>query len=352
MNIIDYGYDKYCQEKQIDDVSSKFEIGRVIEEQKGRYCVFTNKGEFHAKITGNMRFTAKSRSDYPAVGDWVLLSIYKDSSAVIASILPRYSVLKRKAVEHYGKTQIIATNIDYALVLQAADRDFNINRIERNLTICNEASVKPIIIITKIDLYSEEEIDNLKNMLQDRIKNTELIMLSNKTHCGLDAIDKIIQKRNTYCLLGSSGVGKSTLLNNLSNKKKVKTREISDKTNKGRHTTTYRELVILENSGIMIDNPGMRELGLFDAQNGLEVTFNQIMELANNCKFNNCSHVTEIGCAVLEALKNKTIEVEAYNNFLKMKSEKKHYESTKFEKHKKDKAFGKVIKRYKKNKKF
>lgn len=349
MTLEDIGYnsklEKYVTENGLQD----FEIGRVITEHKERYIVSTLKGEFESEITGNMRFTAKGREDFPAVGDWVTLTIYDQNFAIIHKILPRFSIIKRQAVGQYGETQIIGTNIDYAFLAQAVDRDFNINRIERYLTICNSSGVNPIILLTKTDLISDEQKLEIQNTVLARIKNIPVIAISNETREGYEVVKQCIKKGKTYCMLGSSGVGKSTLLNNLSGTSIMRTDSISHSTNKGRHITSHRELIILENGGILIDNPGMKEVGIADTSEGLEITFDKIISISKNCRFKDCTHTTEVGCAVIRAFENGILDKDSYENYLKMKKEKAYFESTVEERRKKDKKFGKIMKNYKKD---
>jgi ribosome biogenesis GTPase / thiamine phosphate phosphatase len=349
MRLEDLGYNKDLENFRIDNGLSSFETGRVIAEHKERYIIWTEQGEFEAEITGNMRFTAKGREDFPSVGDWVALTTYDSYFAIIHRILPRSSIIKREATGQFGEIQIIATNIDYAFIIQAVDRDFNINRLERYLTICNSSRVKPIIVLSKIDLVNEQKITEILEYIKVRIKSTPIIAISNLSQDGYDSIKRIIEKGKTYCLLGSSGVGKSTLLNNLSGKTVMQTGTISRSTNKGRHVTSHRELIILENSGILIDNPGMREVGIADSTGGLEITFDTIASFSLNCKFKNCTHTSETGCSVLEAVENGELDKASYENYLKMKKEKAHFESTVREKRKKDKEFGKFVKNFKKD---
>jgi ribosome biogenesis GTPase len=264
MRLEDLGYNNKLKLFRIEQNLNNFEIGRIITEHKERYIVKTTKNEFEAEITGNMRFTAKSREDFPAVGDWVALTMNDLNFAIIHKILPRFSIIKRQAVGQFGEIQIIATNIDYAFLVQAVDRDFNINRLERYLTICNSSKVSPIIVLSKTDVINEQKISEIIDNVKQRIKNVPVIAISNETKIGYEAIKKVIEKGKTYCMLGSSGVGKSTLLNNLSGRTIMRTDAISQSTNKGRHVTSHRELIILENGGIIIDNPGMREVGIAD----------------------------------------------------------------------------------------
>ena len=348
MTLADLGYNDTFEKFRIEHNLSNFEIGRIISEHRERYVVKTIKGEFEAEITGNMRFTAKSREDFPAVGDWVALATHDFDYAIIHRILPRFSVIKRQAVGQFGSIQIIATNIDYAFLVQAADRDFNINRLERYLTICNSSKVKPVIVLTKTDLIDELQVDEILKSIKARINNVPVIPISNETKNGYEAINTFIEQGKTYCMLGSSGVGKSTLLNNLSGKSLMRTDIISQSTHKGKHVTSHRELIILENGGILIDNPGMREVGIADTAKGLETTFDKIVRFSKNCKFKDCTHTIEIGCCVMEAVEKGEIDKASYENYLKMESEKSHFESTIAEKRKKDKDFGKMVKNYKK----
>ena len=348
MKLEDLGYNDKLRKFSVENKLSDFEIGRVIAEHKERYIVKTENGEYEAEITGNLRFTAKSRIDFPAVGDWVALTTYDAEFSVIHKILPRQSMISRQAVGQFGEIQIIATNIDYAFLIQAVDRDFNINRLERYLTICYSAKVKPIIVLTKTDLIDEQKIAEITDSIKQRIKDVVVFAISNETQDGYEALKMNIEKGKTYCMLGSSGVGKSTLLNNLSGKTLMRTDSISVSTNKGRHITSHRELIVLENGGILVDNPGMREVGIADTSGGLETTFDRIISLSQNCKFKDCTHTNEVGCSVIEAVEKGEIDKKSYENYLKMERENAHFESTIQEKRKKDKEFGKVIKNYKK----
>lgn len=351
MKLEDLGYNaglaKYRKEQNLDS----FDVGRVILEHKDRYVVKTATSEFDAELIGNLRFTAESRYDLPAVGDWVAISEYDENKALVHSIYPRHSIIERQAVGKSAQTQIIATNIDYGLIVQSVNRDFNINRLERYLTICNTSNIEPIIVLSKIDLIDEPTLYKRINEIKERIKIVPVIAISNQSRIGLDKIKAIINKGKTYCLLGSSGVGKSTLLNQLSGKQLMNTAAISESIDRGKHVTTHRELIVLENGGILIDNPGMREIGITNTSAGLEITFDRIVELSQSCKFNNCTHTTEEGCAVLDAFENGEIDSDSYANFQKMEKERAYFESTVEEKKKKDKNFGKMIRNVKKQRK-
>jgi ribosome biogenesis GTPase len=350
MDINDLGYNTDFEQFRIDNGLSDFTVGRIVAEHKERYTIRTADTELEAEITGNLRFAATSREDFPAVGDWVALTVYESDFGVILKVFPRFSILSRQAVGHSGEVQIIATNVDFAFLVQAVDRDFNINRLERYLTICHSARVKPIVVLTKTDLIDTEMLFQIKESVYQRIKNIPLVTVSNTTHDGLDAVTRLIEKGKTFCMLGSSGVGKSTLINNLRGESVMQTDVISASTGKGRHVTTHRELVVLENGGILIDNPGMREVGVTDVSEGLSATFDSIFEYAKACKYQDCTHTNEVGCAVIDAVKNRLIDQKSYDNYLKMNREKDFFESSVAERRKRDKNFGKMLKDYKKGK--
>ncbi len=343
MTYQDLGYTTALEQHRNVQNLDAFEVGRVVLEHRERYVVKTPENEFDAELIGNLRFTAASRADFPAVGDWVAFSEYDEGKALIHAVYPRTSLIERQAVGKTGQLQIIATNIDYGLIVQAVDRDFNLNRLERYLTICNASRVDPIIVLSKTDLINTSELESIKAKINARVKGIPILAVSNQ-QSGYDALEHAIVPGKTYCLLGSSGVGKSTLLNALSGGERMKTSEISASVNKGKHTTSHRELIVLDQGGVLIDNPGMREVGITDAPSGLEITFDGILQYAQNCKFKNCTHSNEAGCAVLEAVESGEIDADSYTNFLKMEREKSFFESDVQERKKKDKALGKLIK--------
>jgi ribosome biogenesis GTPase len=346
MTLLDLGYTDTLEKFRIENNLQEFAVGRVVAEHRERYVVRTEQGDVDTEITGAMRFSAKNREDFPAVGDWVALTMYDPDFSIINMIMPRFSMICRQAVGGFGEKQIIATNINYAFLVQAIDRDFNVNRLERYLTICYSSKVTPIIVLTKIDLINEEQCAGIIAEIRQRIDDVPVIALSSKTGEGYEAVEKVIEPGTTYCLLGSSGAGKSTLLNKLSGKTVMRTDAISDSTGKGRHITSHRELIVLENGGILIDNPGMREVGVADAATGLETTFDNLLGYAGNCRFKDCTHTHEAGCAVLAAVEEGTIDRGSYDSYLKMQKEQAWFESTLQERRKKDKSFGKMLKNY------
>jgi ribosome biogenesis GTPase len=321
-----------------------YSLGRVMQEHRERYIVTNGENEYEAEITGNLRFTASSREDFPAVGDWVAMTVYDEDQAIIHKILPRKSLLQRHSAGKTAGKQVIAANVDSAFIVQSVDNNFNLNRLERYLTICHSAHVDPIVIISKIDLAGEGETGKAITKLKRRHAEVKYFLLSNITLQGLDDLSGILCKGRTYCVLGSSGVGKSSLINNLLKRNILLTGEISRSSNKGKHTTDHRELFILDNGAIIIDNPGMRELGITDDDEGIRTTYQEIFELSLKCRFPDCRHRNEIGCAVLEAVRNGIIDNGSLENFRKITREQAFYNSTVAEKREKDRKFGTMCK--------
>lgn len=348
MTLEDLGYNNQFEESRKERNLDSFGIGRVIQEHKDRYTVKTESEDFECELIGNLRYSVNDKSELPAVGDWVAISEYDEGKALIHAVLPRHSVLERKAVGSSGQTQIIAANIDVGLIVQSVNRDFSINRLERYLTICNTSHIEPIIVLSKVDLIDQSELEELLTQVSDRIKNVPIISISNQSQIGIDKIKESLQRGKTYCLLGSSGVGKSTLINSIVGEDLMKTGSISQSIDRGKHVTTHRELIVLE-KGILIDNPGMREIGITDSLGGFEMTFDEIMKLSQDCKYSDCTHTNENKCAVLKALENNELNPESYENFLKMERERSHFESSVMDRKKKDKDIGKLIKNMKKN---
>lgn len=349
MTLEELGYNDALERFRTEQGLEGYAIGRVAAEHRERYVVRSTVGDLEAEVIGKLRAEARDRLDFPAVGDWVALRLHEPGHATIHRVFPRSSAITRKAIGEYGGTQIIATNIDHAFLVQAMDRDLNINRLERYLTICHASGVRPIIVLTKTDLFGAERVDEAKEQVRARIAHVPIIALSNLTADGCEAVRQIMEKGKTYCLLGSSGVGKSSLLNNLLGTEALRTGAISASTGKGRHITSHRELFVLGTGGIIIDNPGMREVGVTDVEAGLELTFDRIAALAQDCRFSDCTHTQEAGCAVLAALQRGDVDEASYANYQNMKNEAAYFRSTLAERRKKDKAFGKMVKRYKKD---
>ncbi len=351
MNPENLGYNQSLEDHRIKNKLEGFEVGRISAEHKERYTIMAGGKEYSAEITGNLRFSAKDKADFPAVGDWVAFSVFDDTSALIHHVFPRKSILQRQAVGKFGEKQIIAANIDVAFIMMGLDHDFNINRLERYLAVCRAGKVSPVVLLSKTDLIDESALQTRIDEIKKRHADIPLIAFSNISKSGFEQIREMLQPAMTYCILGSSGAGKSTLINNLSEAELMKTGAVSASTSKGKHTTSHRELILLENGAILIDTPGMREVGI--TENVTEI-FDEFSRLSQDCKFKDCTHTHEAGCAILEALENGEMDRSAYENFLKLQREARHFQSSLADKRKKDKAFGKmykqVVKRRRKDK--
>jgi len=343
MEMENLGYNDFFKSNRKKLNLDDFSVGRVIAEYRGSYKIKNEKGEYLGKITGKQMFNASAREDYPAVGDWVAIKELNSEQAAIQAILPRKTIIKRKDIGKSG-AQVIATNIDVSFVIESFDRDYNLNRFERYFAIANDGGIKSVIILNKTDLIPQEELNEKLKEIKDRFPETDIISTSVINNNGLDELRKYIEKGKTYCFLGSSGVGKSSLINKLLEKDFIKTGDISSYSHRGKHITTSREMYFLENGGIVIDNPGMREVGMADTDAGIDSLFDEITILAKDCKYADCTHVHEPGCAVLLALKSGEVNEKQYQNYINLKKEAGYYKMTKLEKREKDKQFGKFIK--------
>jgi ribosome biogenesis GTPase len=338
------GFNKWFQDKIDLSKTSEFNIARVISINKNSCVVSNGKKDIYAEPTGKFLFNSDNSLDLPAVGDWVYTQLFDDDSlAIIHDILPRKSLLRRKASGKKVEYQLIAANIDAAIIMQSLDSNFNLRRLERYLVMINEGRITPLIFLSKSDLISEDEIEKKKNEISKILPGVIIASFSNNRLSDIENIKTFFKPFKTYCLLGSSGVGKTTLLNNLIQKELFKTQPIREKDGRGKHTTTRRELIVLENGSIIIDNPGMRELGVISNESGLGDTFNEIDELSAQCRYKNCTHTVEAGCAVLGAVERGEISRERYNNFIKIYKESLYNELSYIDKREKDKKFGKYV---------
>ena len=323
MNIKDYGFKKVLY-PNIDENK----VSRIIATHKDRFEIVYNKGKGYAQIKRGS-FYDNPDSIYPTTGDFVLIEWNESGDSMIYETLKRQSSFSRTASSsdkkkelHTQHEQLVASNFDYVFIMQSLNNNFNINRIERYLSLAWQSGGVPVIILTKSDL-----IDNV----QDYIDEVESIAIGVDIHAvscitkeGLDIINKYFSKGKTIVFLGSSGVGKSTLVNTLYGEEVMKTSEIREEDSRGRHTTTSRNLIMLPNGAMIIDTPGMRELGMWNATEGINKTFEDIEELTKMCRFSDCTHTNEPGCKILEAISNGELSEDRFLQYLKLLKESKY----------------------------
>jgi len=293
---------------------------RVVRENKERYELISETGTLTATVSGLFSFNAVAKSDYPAVGDWVIINVLiEESKAIIHKLLPRRSQLTRKVAGTKTDEQVIAANIDTVFVIVGLDTEFNLRRIERYLTQIRASGADPVILLNKADLCD----DPMRYLIEASSisEDAPVYYLSAINDNDFSYIEKHLTEGRTASFIGSSGTGKSTIINRLLGSDQLKTGDVSDAISKGRHTTTWRELIILPNGGIVIDTPGMRELQLWADEETLSDSFQDIEELISNCRFRDCRHETEPGCAILQAIESNELDRKRFSNYLKMSDE-------------------------------
>ena len=348
MELTDLGFDGWCEKHCASLQQPGHGIARVTAVDRDAFLVRNRDAEMHAELAGKFRFAVEAASDLPCVGDWVCVQGKASGGpAIIHRVLPRKTFLRRKCPGKTVDFQMIATNIDVAFIVQACGYDFNMSRLDRYLVMVSEGRVEPQIILSKTDLVSPEELKRTVSQISQAGISAHILALSNTTGFGLDDLRSVLAPGTTYCLLGSSGVGKTTIINRLIGHDALDTKAVSE-TGEGVHTTARRQLLLLDGGAMLIDTPGMRELGLLGTSDGLDDTFDGIRGYSANCRFANCTHTGEPGCAVILAVENGALSEERYKSYLKLKKESEYHDLSYVEKRRKDRSFGRFIKSAKK----
>lgn len=338
MNIMDYG----LKENLIKNIDENKIIARIIATHKDRYEIVSNNGQGFARIKRGCYYDNQN-SIYPTTGDFVIIEWNQNGDSMICETLKRESSFSRTASSsdrnhelHNQHEQLVAANFDYVFIMQSLNNNFNLHRLERYLSLSWESGAIPVIILTKSDLV--ENIQDYINQVENIAFGVDVYAVSCITGYGLESIKKYFSKGNTIVFLGSSGVGKSTLVNNLYGENVMKTFDIREEDSRGRHTTTSRNLIMLPNGAMIIDTPGMRELGMWNAESGISKTFQDIEQYIGMCKFSDCTHTNEPGCKILEAIVNEELQQERFEQYLKLQKESRYNtDSNQYLKEKKDK---------------
>lgn len=325
-------------------------IALVTAVDRDQYIVRNAQGEIPAELRGRFVYAAASPADLPCVGDWVGVH-YCDAGrrARIHTVLPRKSFLRRQRPGGRVGYQMIAANVDVAFIVQSCHFDFNLRRLERYLVMASEGHIEPIILLTKTDLLASDQVERLVGNIRHAGMGATIMLISNASGIGIDQVRECILPGKMYCLIGSSGVGKTTLINHLVGDAALATADVSA-SGEGRHTSTRRQLVVMANGGLLIDTPGMRELGVLGAGDGVEENFSDIHAHALKCRFTNCTHTSEPGCAVQRAIMCNELDAAHFQSYQKLKMESAFHDMSQRDKRKKDRAFGKLVRSAKHNK--
>lgn len=321
LSIESFGWKSFFQQQLTESLrASGFQAGRIAVENKHQYLIYSADGELTGELSGRLQYAAESESDLPKVGDWVLMWVFPaERKAIIHQVLERMSRFSRKVAGRTTDEQIIATNIDLIFIVQSLDHNFNLPRLERYLVLAYESGAQPVIILSKADLCPDVPV-KLTEVRRISLP-VPVLAVSVLNEASLEPVKALTQPGLTVVFVGSSGVGKSTLINRLMGRELQQTSAVRESDSKGRHTTTRRELLMMENGALLLDTPGMRELQLWNATEGLAETFADIGALAQDCRFRDCTHTCESHCAVIRAMEQGSLSAERYHSYLKLQRE-------------------------------
>ncbi|MBU2880532.1 ribosome small subunit-dependent GTPase A [Psychrosphaera sp. B3R10] len=333
LNLQQLGWRPFFQQQINLDEYDTCLFCRVVEQHRSKIVVESDQGQFDIRPSNN--------ADPICVGDWLLIN---KTTKIIERSLERQSVFQRKSPGSKVDTQLIAANIDHLIIVSSLNQDFNLSRIERYIAVAKDAMVDPIVVLTKADLCeNNEEVTNKIHQVQDLDAMMVTLAVNALAYSDLEQLTPYCKLGQTIAFVGSSGVGKSTIVNTLLQTESMKTGSIREDDAKGRHTTTHRALKSLPQGGLLMDTPGIRELQLTECETGVNETFSEIVALAKQCRFSDCSHQTEPGCAVQRSLANGELDPRRFNNFQKLIKEQAFNSATLAERKEKDRNFGKLI---------
>ncbi len=350
MQLEELGFGEWLRSRLRDPDADEPRIARVITVDKERCTIAGPLGTVPAEVTGRLLYCTDSMEELPCVGDWVLADyLDQQTHAIIHEVVPRKTILRRRTAGGGSAYQPIAANIDVACIVQSCDVDYSLNRLDRYIVMASDGGITPRLLLTKCDLVPGAEVDRLVEQVR-KDRRIDVATLSSTSGAGYEQLARSLERGRTYCLLGSSGVGKSTILNRLMGGETLAVGAVQEKSGKGRHTTTRRQLMALDNGALFVDTPGMRELGMLGFGAGLEEGYQEIVAAAARCRYSDCTHTVEKGCAVRDAVAAGEVSAQRYESYLKLQRESDHYEMTYLERRKKDRAFGKMLKNYEKSK--